>query len=100
MQPDNCSESIRALAILEESGDCTFELSLEGPRSHPVLFGSRSNLPYEMYYHSFVGEIACGRLSIAHNRRYLLGKKLYWICDCNSIKEILEYTGSIHQLRR
>ena len=77
MQPDNCSESIQALAILEESGDCTFELSLKGPRLHPVLFGSRSNLPYEMNYHSFVGEIACGRWSIAHNRRYLWGKKFY-----------------------
>ena len=88
MQPDNCSESIRALAILEESGDCTFELSLEGPRLHLVLFESRSNLPYEMEYHSFVGEIACDRWSIAHNRRYLWGKKFYWICDYNSIKEI------------
>ena len=69
MQPDNYSESIRTLAILEESGDCTFELSLKGPRLHPVLFGSRSNLPYDMHHHSFVGEIACGRWSIAHNRR-------------------------------
>ena len=74
MQPDNYSESIRTLAILEESGDCTFELSLKGPRLHPVLFGSRSNLPYDMHHHSFVGEIACGRWSIAHNRRYLWGK--------------------------
>ena len=53
-----------------------------------------------MDYHSFVGEITCGRWSIAYNRRYLWGKKFYWIYDCNSIKEILEYTGSIHQLRR
>ena len=47
MQPNNCSESIRALAILEKSGDCTFKLSLEGPRLHPVLFGSCSNLVLE-----------------------------------------------------
>ena len=26
-------------------------------------------------------------------------KKYYWICDYNSIKEILEYTRSVHQLR-
>ena len=26
--------------------------------------------------------------------------KFYWICDCIAVKEILEYTGSIHQLRR
>ena len=73
---------------------------MEGPRLHPVLLGLRSNLPYEIDYHSFVGEIACGLWIIPHNRRYLWGRKFYWICDYNSIKEILEYTGSIHQLRR
>ena len=29
-----------------------------------------------------------------------MGGKFYWICDCIAVKEILEYTGSIHQLRR
>ena len=100
MQPDNCSESLLSLKFLEDSGDCSFELSLEEPHLHPVLFGSRSNLPYETSYHSFVGDITCDRWSIAHNRRYLWSKKIYWIYDCNSIKKILEYTGSIHQLRR
>ena len=52
MQSDNCSDSLRELRILEESGDYTFELTLEGPRLHSVLFGSRSNLLYEMNYHS------------------------------------------------
>ena len=100
MQHDNCSDYLRALKILEDSGDCTFELSLEEQRLHPVLFGSRSNFPYERNYHSFVGEIAGGRWNIAHNRQYLWGKKFYWIGNCNYIKEILEYTGSIYQLRR
>ena len=27
------------------------------------------------------------------------GGKFYWICDCIAVKKILEYTGSIHQLR-
>ena len=48
MQPDNRSKFLRALKILEDSGDLYFDLSLEGPRVHPVLFGSRSNLPYEI----------------------------------------------------
>ena len=30
----------------------------------------------------------------------IIGEKFYWICDCIAVKEILEYTGSIHQLRR
>ena len=28
------------------------------------------------------------------------GGKFYWICDYIAVKEVLEYTGSIHQLRR
>ena len=65
-----------------------------------VAFGFRSNKTLEEYHHSFVGEIACGRWRIAQNKRYLWGTYFYWICDCNSMKEILEYTGIIHQLRR
>ena len=49
---------------------------------------------------SFVGEIAGDRWSIAHNRHYFWEKNFHRICDYNSIKEILEYTGRVHQLRR
>ena len=28
------------------------------------------------------------------------GGLFYWLCDCNAIKEIIEYNGSIHQLTR
>ena len=41
---------------LTATGEFQFDLSLDGPRLRPVLFGSRSNLPYESNYHSFVGE--------------------------------------------
>ena len=64
------------------------------------MFESRSNLPYESDYHSFVGEIACGRCSIAAYRKYLWGTQLYWLCDCIAVKEVLKYNGSIHQLKR
>ena len=57
-------------------------------------------MPYERNHHSFVGEVACGRWSIAACRIYLRGSLFYWICDCSSIKEVLEYDGSIHQLKR
>ena len=39
-----------------------------------------------MDYHSFAGEIVCGRWSIALNSRYLWGKKFYWIYDCTRLK--------------
>ena len=60
--------------LLKKSGNCPFQLTLAGPSLRPVLFGSRSNLPYAIDYHSFMGEIACGRWSIACSRRYL-----FWI---------------------
>ena len=99
MQPDDSSDSIAAVKNLVDTGECLFDLSLDGPRLRPVLFGSRSNLPYESDYHSFVGEITCGRWSITTCRKYLWGNQLYWLCDCIAVKEVLEYNGSIHQLK-
>ena len=63
-----------AIRLLEETGECTFDLSIYGPRLRPVFFGSRSNQPFEIHYHSFVGEVACGRWAICCCRRYLWGK--------------------------
>ena len=100
MQPDNSQESLKVLGHLTATGKCIFELSLASPRLCPIAFSSRSNLPYEVHYHFFVGDIACGHWGIARNCRYLWRKIFYRICDCNTIKEILEYTGSIYQLCR
>jgi len=98
---------VRTTALIEDriisirlNDECRLDLTMKGARLCPVAFGSRSNKTFEEHYHSFVGEISCGGWSIAQNKRYLCGKHFYWICDCNSIKEIIEYTGSIHQLRR
>ena len=55
---------------------------------------------YEQNAHSFVGEVACGRWAIAACRKYLWGSNFYWLCDCSTIKEVLEYHGSIQQLKR
>ena len=100
MQPDDSPESLAAIKHLSATGECLFDVSLDGPRLRPVLFGSRSNKSYERDYHSFVGEVACGRWSIAACRKYLWGTLFYWICDCNAVKEVLEYDGSIHQIKR
>ena len=70
------------------------------PNLRPVLFGSRSNLPYESNYHSFVGDVVCGRLIIAACRKYLWGSQFYWLWGCIAVKEVLEYNDSIHQLKR
>ena len=82
------------------TGECRFDLTLKGARLRPIRFGSRRCTPQEQHYHSFVGEAAVGRWAINQNRKYLWGASFYWLCDCSGVKEILEYDGPIHQVRR
>ena len=77
IQTDESPQSLAALTLLEDTDECTFDLSLDGPRLRPVFFGSRSNQNFEVQYHSFVGEVACGRWAISCCRKYLWGKKFY-----------------------
>ena len=100
IHPDDSSDSIAVITYIADTGECLFGLSLDRPRLRPVLCGSRSNLFYESDYHSFVGEVACGRWRIAVCRKYLWGSQFYWLCNWNAVKEVLEYQGSIHQLKR
>ena len=100
MKADKSPQSLVELTLLEATGKCTFDLSLDDPRLRPMFFGSRSNQTFEVHYHSFIREVACGRRAISCCRKYLRGKKFYWIYDCIAIQEIFKYCGSIHQLRR
>jgi len=54
----------------------------------------------EQHFHSFVGETACGHWAIGQLKKYLWGVHFYWMTDCMAIKEILEYEGPIHQVKR
>lgn len=69
-----------------------------GPRFRPVLFESRANMSYEHNY-EFVREVVCEWRRISACRKYLWNVPFYYLCDYNSIKEVLEYNGSIHQLK-
>jgi hypothetical protein len=100
MQPNNSEASIVALALLHSDGICTFDLTMNGARLRPIRFGSRSCSERERHFHSFVGEAACGRWAISQDRKFLWGSEFFWLCDCSAIKEILEYDGPIHQIRR
>ena len=77
MQPDNSPESLAATLNLEFTDGCLFDCKCSGPRLMPVVFNSRTNLDNEKHYHSFVGEIACGRWVISHLRKYLWGTLFY-----------------------
>ena len=100
MQPDDSDASAAALALLRSDGICNFDVTMSGARLRPIRFGSRSCTERERHYHSFVGEAGCGRWAISQNRKFLWGTEFFWLCDCSAIKEILEYDGPIHQIRR
>ena len=90
IQPDNSPESLAAIVHLESTGESLFDCKRSGTRLMPIIFNFRTNLYHKKDYHSFVGEIACGRWDILQLRKYLWGTLFYWLCDCNAIKEIFE----------
>jgi hypothetical protein len=100
MQPADDEESVRATKLLKKTGECLFDLSKNGARLRPIAFGSRSCTDIEKSFHSFVGETASGRWAISQNRKYLWGCHFYWMCDCSAVKEVLEYSGTIHFVMR
>ena len=100
MQVDDSPQSVGTIYLLEDKGECTFDLSLDSPPLRSVLFGSQSSHPFEIKYHSFVSEVVCGRWKISCCRKYFWGITFYWIFNCIAVKEILEYTKSIHHFQR
>jgi hypothetical protein len=100
MQPDDFPASVQALHRLHTDGICDFDITMTGARLRPVRFGSRKCTDREHHFHSFVGEAACGRWAISQNRKFLWGTEFFWLCDCSAVREILEYDGPIHQIRR
>ena len=71
MQPADDAKSIVASKLLLKTGECLFGLTKGGAQLRSTGFGSRSCIPQESKYHSFVGETACGRWAIGQNRKYL-----------------------------
>ena len=100
MQPDDSEKSKAATTLLLTKGINQFDATMDGPRLIPVRFGSRACLDKEKWFHSFVGEGACGRWGIAQNRKFLWGTHFYWLCDCAAVKEILDYDGPITMIKR
>ena len=70
-------------------------MSKNGAQSRPLSFEYSSCTYFESKYHQFVGEKSCGRWEIGQNRHFLWGQHFWWLCDCASIKEILEHKFSI-----
>lgn len=100
MQPDDSTESKTATQLLLDKGICNFDLAFDGARLKPIAYGSRACTDTESHFHSFVGEVCSGRWGFAKNRRYLWGNKFWWLCDCNAVREVLDYSGTIHMISR
>ena len=100
MQPADDEASQTALQILRDGGENVFDKLMTGARLRPVRFGCRRCTVRESHYHSFIGEAASGRWAMGQNRRYLWGAQFYWLCDCNTVKEVLYYEGPLHQVCR
>ena len=81
IKPDNSPESLETIAHLRSTGECIFDRNSSSLRLMPVFFDSRSNFDHERYYHSFVGEIACGYWTISRLRKYLWWALSYWLRD-------------------
>jgi hypothetical protein len=100
LQPVDCEASQRCVAALNATDMQEIDEIIKGCQLQPIWIGSRQCTDSETHLHSFTGEVAAGRWAIAANRKILWGKHFYWICDCNAVKEVLEYDGNIHQVRR
>jgi hypothetical protein len=100
MQPDNSASSIQTLHHLRSEGTCKFDITMHGARLRAIHFGSRGCTDRERHFNSFVREAAYGHWSISQNRKFLWGAEFFWLCDCSAMREILEYDGPIHQIRR
>ena len=69
--------------------------SIIGARLRTIVFGSWNCDDGERKFYSFTGETAAGRWEIGQNRSFQLGGFFYWLCDCLSVKDILDYDGNI-----
>ena len=71
-----------------------------GSRLRPLAFGYPSCTYFERKYYLFVGETSCSIWKNWQNR-HLVWKQHFWLlCDCASVKEIIEYEGSIPMVCR
>ena len=93
-------KSTKAVAHLDSTGECLFDMDLNGAWLKPVSYGSRECTDMERKFQIFVGETAAGWWVIGSNHIYLWGCHFYWMCDCKAIEEIIEYTGNIAMIQR
>ena len=86
MQPAEDDKYTKSAAQLDRTGECLFDMDLNGARLKPISYGSRACTDMERKFHSLVGEAASGQWAIRRNRKYLWGCHFYWMCDCKAIE--------------
>ena len=88
------------MASLAKDQYCDFDTKMKEARLRPIKFLSCRCLECKQHYHSFVGEASAGQWVMGICQKYHVGQHFFWLCDCSAMKEILEHTGNIHQVRR
>ena len=73
MQPAGYDEYTKASAHLDITGECIFNIYLNGARLKPISYVSQACTNMKRKFHSFVGESASGRWAIRQNQKYLWG---------------------------
>ena len=61
MQPAEDDESTKAATHLDSTGECLFNMDLNGAILKPISYVSGACTDMERKFHSFVGEAASGR---------------------------------------
>ena len=81
--------------LFKKTGICNFNLTINGLRLQLISFGPCVCTTMKQKLKSLLGKEASGLWSIGKNRKYLWRSYFYWICDCKSVKETLDYSGTI-----
>ena len=100
MQLDDSDKMQAAVLCLHKNQDNYFDTTLKGTCLWAIKFHSCRCLECKQHYYSFIGKAATGHWAISVWCKYLVGQHFFWLCNCFVIKEILEYTGNIHQVHQ
>ena len=97
MQPNTAAAKCNLLSFCSDHAASKFNTSITGPRLCPILFGLHRFTPKERHFHSFIGEAACSHWAIGQLWKYVWGTHFYWITNCITLHEFIDYDGPIHQ---
>ena len=95
VQPGDDKLSFSATKKILKTGECNFDPTLDRQRLRPMSFGSRSCTVVEENFIPLSEKPLAGHWAISKIRWYLSGTHFFWVCDCISLKKIIDYGRTI-----